>query len=212
MDAASQGLKYMADPGVRTYDLSELTTRLARLSRVGFYSSWFGIGIGLVALGVSVRALLGLPSGWSLAVTVTGLGFGLFISGISTWSVRHLRRGADTIMVGNGGVCLRYRGGRIVNLAWADPRLSFDLQDGSVLPAEVTRGGLLYTLKMKTGDTPLTKESFLDVLTQAQERGLVARSGRDRVLLMPSSMWLMMYHVRGSPTTWRQDSSAGGAA
>jgi hypothetical protein len=180
------------------YDVRGLSAKLAKLTRVGRGTSWAGLAIGLFVLADSAwRALQG-PLGGILAVWVAGLGFGLFMVGISTWAILHWRPGADSVTVDGEGVHLHYRKDRKVILRWTDPHLSFDLEDGSVLPSEVTKGGLLYVLKARTGDTPLTKEAFFDVLACAQQHNLVTRSGRDRVLLMPPSMWLMDYHIRGS--------------
>jgi hypothetical protein len=180
------------------YDVRELSAKLVRLSRIGWGASWGILGVGIIVLIVCAGRLLGPSHGGNLAVLATGVGFGVFLIGLSYWSIRHSRKGADVVSVDNEGVHLHYRSGRVAHLLWADPHLAFNLQDGSVLPAEVTKGGLLYTLIVSTGDTPLPIEAFFDVLTRAQQHGLVARSGRDRMLLMPRSMWLMEHHIRGS--------------
>ncbi len=180
------------------YDVRELSAKLAKLSRIGRGASWGTLAIGIFALIISARSLLGPSHGGNLAVLATGVGFGVFLIGLSYWSIGHGRVGAEVVSVDHDGVHLQYRRGRVAHLRWTNPRLAFNLQDGSVLPSEVTRGGLLYTLIVSTGDTPLTREAFFDVLTRAQQHGLVARSGRDRVLLMPRSMWLMEHHIRGS--------------
>ncbi len=188
------------EPGhvATVYDVRELSDKLANLGRVGRISSWVGFGIGAIALAVGALELTRFLRMGTVAVSVTGTGFGLFVLGISWWSFRRGRVGAVLVEVDDEGVKLHYRRRRVKHLRWADPHLSFILEDGSVLPAEVTKGGLLFRLNVGSGDTPLTRAAFFDILSRARQHGLVARSGRDRVLLMPPSMWLMDYHIRGS--------------
>lgn len=182
---------------VRVYDVRKLSERLMGLRRVGRGVAWSGLGVGLVSICISVISLLLNSSLGPLYLKVIGIAFGIGVSGISMWAILRWRPGAERVMIDAVGVHLYYRGERVVHLRWSDPRLSFVLEDGSVLPTEITKGGLLYTLNVGTGDTPLTEEAFFDVLAQARQRGLVAHSGRDRVPLMPANMWLMDYHIRG---------------
>jgi len=192
-----------AGRGESLYDVHELSAKLSSLRRFGRIVAWVVLGIGFIALAVSTGGILDNPSGWTFLVSVAGLSFGVAIIGISLWMILQSRPGADLVRVDDEGVHLQFRNGRATHLLWTAPRLSFTLEDGSVLPPEVTRGGLLYTLNVRVGETPLTKEAFFDVLTHAQKRGLVVRSGRDRVLMFPPSMWLKVYHVRGSARATR---------
>ena len=190
------------DGSANSYDVHELTARLARLRRVGRITAPIGVAVGVFALADSLLRIFAVLNGGQTWVSYVGVGFGLIVTGMSLWGASHWRRGAREVTVDEAGVHLDYGQGRRVDLDWTNPHVSFQLEDGSVLPPQVTAGGLLYTLNTATGDTPLTKEAFSDILTRAQALGLVVRSGRARVFLFPPSMWPMRYRIRGSaPST-----------
>jgi hypothetical protein len=180
------------------YDVRDLSRRLSKMSPVGRVAAWGYLGIGIFVLILSALVVAGFLGRANPVLLGAGTGFGVFLIGLSCWALNHERGGAELVSVDGEGIHLQYRRGRQVHLQWADPHLSFVLEDGSVLPTSVTKNGLLYKLKVRSGDTPLTREAFFDLLSHAQQRELVFRSGRDRVLLMPPEMWLMDYHIRGS--------------
>jgi hypothetical protein len=110
-------------PGARTYDLSEELARQQRAAAQPFIAA-FGVGFGLLlVLGGSV--LLGGSSrvggGFMLAS-------GCLLIGLVAASI-YLGRvdGIAGLQVGASGLRVRLSGGKVLELGWSDPKLSFDV-------------------------------------------------------------------------------------
>ncbi len=186
----------------QSFEIQAYFSRSARQSRSLRFIAYYGI-VAMIVLTLLfvpvtvVRLMAGDASPVEVGVTFAVVCFAGYIS-FNLWLAirRHPSGSPDRLEILPSAFGLVWRDGSSVFLSWADPRLSFELDDYSGSDALSLVSPTKFGLRIRGVEYPIPEDAFHLLSKEASRRGVISPARRQRNILYRRGVVAVRYLVR----------------